>query len=148
MTYGQLGRVEQALQIERDVYHGSLRLLGDEHNGTLISANNYADSLLSLNRFEEAKSVLREVIPVARRVLGENDTLPFRMRKVYAEALYMDPAATLDDLREAVNMLEELERTARRVLGGAHPTTESIEYHLREARAVLRAREGTPSGGA
>ena len=70
------------------------------------------------------------------------------MRWCYTMALSEDPAATLHDLREAVNMLEELERTARRVLGGAHPTTESIEYHLREARAVLRAREGTPSGGA
>ena len=85
---------------------------------------------------------------MARRVLGDSNDLTLRMRKVYAEALYQDPGATLDDLREAVNMLEELERTARRVLGGAHPTTESIEYHLREARAVLRAREGTPSGGA
>ena len=60
---------------------------------------------------------------------------------MYAEALYKDPAATLDDLREAVTKLEEIERTARRVLGGAHPDVEAIEWHLRKARAVLRARE-------
>ena len=125
----------------RDVYSGTLKFKGEEHRDTLISANNYADSLLSLNRFEEAKSVLREVIPVARRVLGENDTLPFRMRKVYAQALYEDPAATRGDLREAVTTLEDTGRIAQRVLGGVHPTTVKIEHALPEARAVLAARE-------
>ena len=66
------------------------------------------------------------------------------MRMNYAEALGMDPAATLDDLREAVTTLEDIERIARRVLGGAHPTTEGIEDDLRNARVALRARE-TPS---
>ena len=55
--------------------------------------------------------------------------------------LYDDPGATLDDMREAVTTLEELERIARRVFGGAHPTTTLIENGLRDARAVLRARE-------
>ncbi len=69
------------------------------------------------------------------------------MRKVYAQSLYADPAATLDDLREAATTLEETERTARRVLGGAHPVAVDIEKDLRAARAYLRARE-TPSGSA
>ena len=60
-------------------------------------------------------------------------------------ALYQDDAATLDDLREAVTTLEDTKRIARRVLGGAHPITSAIEYHLREARAALRARETPPS---
>ena len=147
-TYHSLGRFEEALQLERDVYHGSLRLYGEENRDSLISANNYADSLSSLNRFEEAKSVLREVIPVARRVLGENDTLPFRMRKVYAQALYEDPAATRGDLREAVTTLEDVERTARRVFGGAHPSTSSIEQSLQNSRDKLAARETPPPRGA
>ena len=58
-------------------------------------------------------------------------------------AFYEDPAATLDDLREAVTTLEDTERTARRVLGGAHPITEEIEDDFQNARAALRAREGT-----
>ena len=64
----------------------------------------------------------------------------------YAKALYHDDSATLDDLREAVTTLEDIERTARRVLGGAHPFTGNIGGSLRNARAVLRARE-TPSPG-
>ena len=85
-------------------------------------------------------------MPVARRVLGESNDLTLRMNWTYAWALYADPDATLDDLREAVTTLEELERTARRVLGGAHPITTTIEGTMQNARAVLRAREETPSG--
>ena len=63
------------------------------------------------------------------------------MRKMYGEALYENPGATLDDLREAVNTLEETTRTARRVLGGAHPLTAAIEHILRKSRAALCVRE-------
>ena len=111
------------------------------------AANNYAALLAELNRFEEAKSLLREMMPVARRVLSKSHELPLRMRSVYAYSLYEDPAATLDDLREAVTTLEEMTRTARRVFGGAHPIAVEIEKALRLARAALRAREETPSGG-
>jgi len=84
---------------------------------------------------------MHKTIPVARRVLGESHITTLRMRLVYAGALYQDDSATLDDLREAVMENEELERTARRVLGGAHPLVVGIEGELRNARAVLRARE-------
>ena len=99
-----------------------------------------------LRRFEEAKSVLRKTIPVARRVLGEGHDITLRMRKVYARALYGDPGATLDDLREAVTTLEATERTARRVLGGAHPLVAQIGACLRCARAALAARDPSQRG--
>ena len=149
-TYQRLGRLEETLRLKRDVYSGWMKLNGDQHEETLSAANNYAASLLDLKRFEEAKALLRKTIPVARRVLGEGDRITLTIRKIYAEALYADPAATLDDVREAVRTLEELERTARRVFGGAHPLTTWTERRLREARAALRAREAPPSssGGA
>ena len=108
------------------------------------AANNYATSLVTLERFEETKSLLRETMPVARRVLGEGHDLTLRMRWTYAGALYDDPGATLGDLREAVSTLEDMERTARRVLGGAHPLVVQIERHLRAAREVLDAHETSP----
>ena len=110
--------------------------------GGVRAAANYASSLRNLSHFEEAKSLMRKTIPVARRVLGDGHILTLKMRKVYAKALYFDDAATLDDLHEAVTTLEDTERTALRVLGGAHPTTVDIGAALREARAALRAREG------
>ena len=111
---------------------------------TLLTANNYALSLIHQQRYQESKSLLRRTLPVARRVLGENDETTLRMRALYAEALYEDPAATLDDLREAVTKVEETERIARRVLGSAYPLASAIKENLEDARAALAARE-TPS---
>ena len=145
MTYAELGRLEEALSMERDVYAGSLKLNGEEHPDTLKVANNYVSTLVTLERFEEAKSVLRKTVPGARRGLGGNYELTLRMRWNYAKALSRDDRATLDDLREAVTTLVESERTARRVFGSAHPLTEGIERDLQTSRAALRARE-TPSG--
>ena len=88
--------------------------------------------------------MLRKTIPVARRVLGEGHDLTLRMRTIYAQAIYRDPAATLDDLRETVNTLEETARTARRVLGAAHPIEGIIEDCLRQSREVLVACETPP----
>ena len=143
ITYGQLGRDEEALSMKRDVYSGHLKLYGVQNRHTFIPANNYATSLISLERFEEAKVLLRKTMPVARRVLGEGCEALLIMRLNYAKAFYTDPNATLDDLREAVTTLEELETTARRVLGGSYPTTVTIEASLQDARALaaLRTRE-------
>ena len=103
----------------------------------LAAANNCAFSLVSLERVEEAKSLLRKTIPVARRVLGENNEVTLRVKLTYAMTLYGDPGATLDDLREAVMTLENMTRIARRVFGGAHPLTTSIDRCLRESRVEL-----------
>ena len=110
-----------------------------------MATNNYASSLIDLQRFVDAKSLLCRMVPVARRALGEGDRLTLKMRWIYAGALYKDDDATLDDLRAAATTLEDTGRIARRVLGGAHPTTTGIEDHLRVARAILRAREAPPT---
>ena len=117
-----------------------MKLFGEEYENTLISANNYAIYLNKAKRFEETKSVLRKMVPVARRVLGEPHELTLSMKKVYAQMLYNDTSATLDDLREAVTRLEDAERIAQRVLGRAHPDTAEIENSLRESRAALQLR--------
>ncbi len=140
-TYRALGRFEHALRLRRDVYSGTLRLEGEESSNTLLEANNYAGILIDLERFKEAKALLRKTVPVGRRVCGENHECTLKARAVYGEVLYKEPDATLDDLREAVTTLEDAGRIARRVLGGAHPTTVRNEGSLRNARAALRARE-------
>ncbi len=140
-TYDDLGRHEDALRMKRDVYFGYSRMIGEEDVISLQFASNYAISLIRLKRFEEAKSLMRKTLPVARRVLDGRDDTTFRMSWIYAEALLKDGGGTLDDLREAVEMLENTEPTARRVLGGAHPLVEVCEQYLEDARAALRARE-------
>ena len=133
--------------MRRDVYSGTLRLHGEEHKDALIAAINYASSLVNLERFEEAKSLLRTVLPVARRVLGESNDLTLGMRWRYAEALCWDTAATLDDVREAITTLEDTERTARRVLGGANPFVGMVEGTLRVSREMLSACESACDTG-
>jgi hypothetical protein len=110
-----------------------MKLDGEEHERTLGGALNYSTSLVNLRRFEEAKSLLRRTMPVARRLLGDSNEVTLRLRWQYA--------FVADDLREAMNTLEELAPTARRVLGGAHPLTKEIEGHLRKSQAKLRASE-------
>jgi len=143
-TYKAMGRLEEALNLYRDVYSGELKFYGAEHSETLISAVNYATTLEKLQRYQEAKSLLRRTMPVARRVLGDEDRLTLEMREIYAKTLCKDASATLGDLHEAVDTLEDTDRIARRVLGGENPTTVRIEQSLRDARAALSARE-TPS---
>ena len=111
---------------------------------TLRAANNYAGTLRDLRRYEEAKALLRKTIPVARRVLGESQEFTLRMRWIYAAARCQADGATLDDVREAVTTLEDTARIARRVFGSAHPKAVAIEQSLRDARAVLHARETPP----
>ena len=127
--------------MQRDVYSGHLKIMGEEHLTTLIAANNYAMSLCSLERYAEAKALLRKPMRVARRVLGENHELTLVLSWAYARALYSAEGATLDNLREAVTTLEEIERIARRVFGGAYPLVVELEDQVQEARAALRARE-------
>ncbi len=117
-----------------------MKLEGEEHESTLLAANNYADSLRALQHFEDARSLLRKAIPVARRVLGESDDLTLRISWNYARSVCEDTCPTLAELREAVTTLEETDRIARRVLGGAHPLTMDIEGELQDARDALYAR--------
>ena len=106
-----------------------------------MDAFNYATSLVQLKRYEEAKSLLRESISVARRVGRDDSEVSIRMRALYAQALYKDLGASLDGLREAVKTLEDTEPIARRVFGGAYPLVVQVERALRDARTLLRARE-------
>lgn len=72
-TYQMLGRNKQALSLRRDVYSRYLKLSGEEGEKSLGAAVNYASCLHDLQRYQEAKSLMLKMMPVARRVLGEND---------------------------------------------------------------------------
>ena len=145
MAFKSLGRLEEALRLRQEVYARRLKLSGEEHDETIREALCLTNVLVDSSRFEDAKVLMRKMLPVARRVLGESHEVTLKMRWAYARALCMNTDATLDDVREAVDTCEETERTARRVLGGAYPLTEEVGNFLRKARAALAARE-TPGG--
>ena len=122
-----------------------MRVSGEETYETVTAANNYAISLLEQGHFEETKSLLRPTLPIVQRVLGDNNELVFRMKKVYVEAFLLDGAATPDEFREAVTMIEDTERTARRVLGGTHPFALDLARAVKVSRAALFIRETQPA---
>ena len=141
-AYQFLGRREQAIRMQREVYAGRLRLSGEEAFPTLLAANNLASSLARYrDSYGEAKTLWRTLIPIARRSLGEGNDLTLTLEINYARTLYEDTGATLDDLREAATTLEDTVRIVRRWLGPSHPTTEDVVRELQNARAALAARD-------
>ena len=144
-SYEALGRLEEASEQYRQVYHGLMNTLGEEHLDTIGAANNYASSFARRERYAEARSLLRKTMPVARRVLPENDEAWFMMRMNFAAVLYEPDYATVDDVREAVTTLEDLAPITRRVLGCKHPTMVSIELSLRKVRGKARAMALSPA---
>ena len=50
ITYSMLGRDEEALGLQRDVYSGRLKLNGEQGVETIGAAHNYANSLLCRNQ--------------------------------------------------------------------------------------------------
>ena len=115
IAYAELGRLEEATWMQREVYSAYVRNYGEEHRDTFRGADNYATSLLALGRFEEGKSVLCKTIPVAQRVPGGSDAVTLKLWWSYASALCENARPTLDDLREAVDTFEEIrtDRAAR-----------------------------------
>ena len=138
-TYMQLGKLNDACRLMRYVYSGYLKAHGEEDRRTLLAASNYAASLTVVERLAEANSVIRKVMPVAQRVLGNNDEVTLKMRMNHANWLVEDPNATLKNVNEAIDTLEEIEPTVRRVFGIAHPFMADVERSLEYSRATLRA---------
>ena len=79
-------------------------------------------SLIELERFEEAKRLLRKVVPVARRVLGTEHELTLSLREDLSRAT-LDGESSAEEKREALRVLDEVAGVMRRVLGPAHPDT-------------------------
>jgi hypothetical protein len=121
-TYTALGRLEEGLPLQRDVYSGKLKLYGEEDESTLRAAGNYAMTLLRQKRFEEAKRLLRKVTPVARRVLGNEHELSLSICEDLCRAT-LNGQSSAKEKGEALRMLEDVAGTMRRVLGPAHPDT-------------------------
>ena len=129
-TYHELGRLEEALSLQRDVYSGRVKLMGVEHRSTLIAANNYAMTLLQLKRFKEAERVLRKVAPAAQRVLGNEHELTLSIREDLCRAT-LDGDSSAEEKREALQMLEDTVAVMRRVLGPTHPDTLHAQSELK-----------------
>ena len=114
--------------------------------GRRVERERRGEPRLKLERYQEAKALLRPYQSVARRILGDSNEITLTMRQTYARALFTDLNGTFADIREAVVTLEDAHRTARRVFGGAHPTVVQMEQNLRLMREAIRARATAVAG--
>ena len=101
-------------------------------------SSNVAIAAVTSSRDAPSFSLL-ERLPEAKRALGKNHELTFRMQRMYAQCLFRPDDASLDDVTAAVAMLEDLERRIARTLGNGHPQTQGTQYFLKMARAKLDA---------
>ena len=137
-SYAALGRIEQALSINREVYARRSALYGKCHESTLGTAGNLASALVDdLEQFDEAKVFLRDRIPEASRVLGNDHSITFRLQRMYAQSLYQNYRASREDVTVAIATLEDLDRRQTRIYGAAHPQTCATRRCLEAARKQL-----------
>ena len=134
--------------MRREVFARKVEIYGKEHRETLDGAERLVCSLNYADRYDEVQSILRKTIPVARRVLGDDNLTTLRLRYAsVASTCNQSDVVALDDLREALRTLEETAPIARRILGGAHPLVADFERALKAVRANLSAREASPGPG-
>ena len=132
--YAKMGRLDDTIAIEREVYARQKVLLGTSAVNTLTTGLNLVFSLIELEHYVEAKALGRELIPRGRHALGPEHDITLAIKENYALALYSDPAASREDIAKATSALEDTTRIRSRVLGTHHPHTQTPLAALEGAR--------------
>ena len=89
---------------------------------------------MRVDPYAEARSLLREHLPIARRVMGRDDPVTFTMTETLAQSLFQQGAAPRDDMLEAAEIFTEHLQRLRQVLGSAHPVTQRVKRNLERIR--------------
>ncbi len=137
-TYSKIGRFEEALRMDREVYAGFKLIFGNCHNCTLTAANNLVFQLLRQRKHAEAVSILREPLSEARRAFGDDHEHTLQLSSLLADSLVSaGTSPTLDDVREAIAIREDVCKRSRRLLGESHPASRRRQDALDGARNAL-----------
>jgi tetratricopeptide (TPR) repeat protein len=112
---GQMGRYDEARQVNEDALARCRRVLGENHPETVSAASNLAVLLRALGEAQAARALNEDALARGRRVLGENhpDTLAI------ANNLAADLRA-LGETRAARALDEAILARCHRVLGKDH----------------------------
>ena len=144
----ELERDEESLQMRREILADSLRLNGPDDEDAILDAEKLVESLIEANLFKEAMSLLRDTIPTARRVLGEENDLTLCLRSHYACAISYDTNSSRARVHKAVAILKDVLQTSRRVFGNQHPIVEEFLRDLENTRMRLADDESREALGA
>jgi len=130
-----LGRSDEAIVIQREVYAGWVALLGVSHQRTILGGFNLCVSLDRSDLWDEARQFLRQLLPAALRSLGADNDLTLLLNQLLGGVLTNNSDCSRDDLLEAETILQDVLRRRRRVFGPAHPHTRACEFALSRVRA-------------
>ena len=98
---------------------------------------NLASSLIDDGHFAEARKLINETLPIARRVCGDAHDLTLGHRYILPRSIVLNPDATQENLRVAKGELEDLLPTTRRIFGNSHPRVELVRNLLDMANRRL-----------
>ncbi|QOC21938.1 serine/threonine protein kinase [Wenzhouxiangella sp. AB-CW3] len=129
---GMLGRLEEALEIENEVYDILAERYGRRNRSTLNVMNNRAMTLMEMGRLEDAASELRQLVSLARQTYGRNHltTLNFRLSLGLLHLRKEMNEEALEDLAEVATWREHL-------LTADHPDTLQAQHHAARAHLAL-----------
>ena len=127
MCYGVLGRLEEALEIERRIYDRDVASGTADTEDSFITAKQLASTLTKLGREAEAKSFLSKRVVEAERALGPDNETVLWLRRDYAIALSDAPGLLpLSDIIKSREILEDVLSRRRRIWGAKD---EVVEEH-------------------
>jgi hypothetical protein len=113
-TYQSLGRLEEALSLEREIYARHVALEGMDSDITMIAVICLANTLSKLRRYGEVISFTQDKITLCQRVLGAEHEHTFFLRELYALVLFN--IGSHDDREQAEAILADVVQKMRRVL--------------------------------
>ncbi len=122
-----LGRHDEELSIAENLVETLTRTRGPEHRGTLDARASFASALEGAGRVEEAEAIIRDVVAVSRRVLGDEDPLT-------VDATGQHVWLLLESGQDAEAMVE-----ARRAFDAALEIPDGDSDTVRAARSSLAA---------
>lgn len=138
-TYDIAGRPAAALPFLGDAHDRAAKALGDSDD-TMIQANNLANVLRQLQRFDEAEPLDRSALTWRERNLGPADESTLISRKNLALDLI-----GLDQPKEAMELYRQIVATLEQTRGRDNPRT----MELRRERDMLAVLTGAvPADGA
>ena len=113
-----MGRYDQARELNEDTLTRKRRVLGEDHPNTLNSANNLAIDLRGLGEHQAARELDEDTLARRRRVLGEDHPNTLGTANGLATDL-----RGLGEYQAARTLDEDTLARYRRVLGEDHPDT-------------------------
>ena len=109
---------------------------------TILAGMNLSGSLVKGELYAEAKALLKTIIPISRRTLGDDHPITLNLRGCSAQAIYMDSRASNEERVDAVATCEDCVRISRRVMGPTHPRHLNLQDDLRRTRVTLAFARG------